>query len=199
MEPVSEANIRKVPYTFGIWAPPADKITQQCLAAYKKGTPFACLIPSDIIRFIPVEGDDRYNKRVAEMIATSGKICFLDTGLTWLIHGAPPVRQVYMNERWSLQQQPPIREVYEGEKDRVTPKPEMEMLLEHLKNTNLTPPLPLCSSRQDWIRVQREHRISHIWRGKAKHTQDGLWFIQEKDEAPMKTIVPRTLQKPLVV
>ena len=59
MEPVSEANIRKVPYTFGIWAPPADKITQQCLAAYKKGTPFACLIPSDIIRFIPVGGMPR--------------------------------------------------------------------------------------------------------------------------------------------
>jgi hypothetical protein len=51
MEHVSESNINKLTYTFGIWVAPADKITQLCLAAFKKGVPFACLVPSDIVKY----------------------------------------------------------------------------------------------------------------------------------------------------
>ena len=200
LESLSEANIRKVPYTLGIWAPHADKATQQCLAAYKKGTPFACLVPSQNIRFIPIEKDNTFNKHVASLVEKSGKICFLDTNLTWLIHGAPPVRQIYSQQRccWCIERQPPVRHVFEVESDRITPEPDLQNLMKTLKDTNLTPPLPLCPNRQEWIRLQREHRIPHIWAGRAERTQDGLWFVKGKDGA-MRTIVPRTLQKPLVV
>ena len=197
MEPLSEANIAKVKYTFGIWAPPADKVTYQCLAAFKKGTPFACLVPSDIVRFIPVEKDNTYNKNVGQLLQKSGKISFLDTGLVWLIHGAPPVRQVFINERWRKETLPPVKEIYDSE--RVTEKPDPVAITEHLKDANLTPPLPVCHTRQEWIQLQKEHRIPVIWKGRAKHTQDGLWYIQEKENDPMRIIVPRSIQKPLIL
>ena len=54
-DPVSESSIRKKPYTFGIWTPPADKISQQCHAAFLKDTGFAMLIPGDIVRYIPLD------------------------------------------------------------------------------------------------------------------------------------------------
>ena len=81
MNQVSEANIKKISYTFGIWAPYADKVTHQCLAAYKKGTPFACLLPGELVAYIAQEKDGTYNKQVAHMVEQSGKISFLDSGL----------------------------------------------------------------------------------------------------------------------
>ena len=78
---MSEATIPKVNYTFAIWTPHADKVTHQCLAAYKKGTPFACLLPGELVQYIVQEKDGTYNNMVARMVSESGKISFLDTGL----------------------------------------------------------------------------------------------------------------------
>ena len=136
MDHFSESSIRKVKYTFGIWTPVADKITQQCLAAYKKGVPFACLIPGDIIRYIPVTPDGKYDHEVRELINQSGMISLIDTGLVWLIHKATPVRQVFQGERCVLQPLPPIKETYDGERDRVTPEHDLKTLTKHLKSTN---------------------------------------------------------------
>ena len=88
--------LRKDPsYTFGIWAPPADKATLQCAAAFRKDTAFAMLIPSDIVRFIPVDVEGKYNHLVAKRLRQAGKISFLDVGLVWIIHRVPKVCQVY--------------------------------------------------------------------------------------------------------
>ena len=91
---VSETSIKKRPYTFGIWAPPADKATQQYAAAFRKDTAFAMIIPSDIVRFIPVDVEGKYDHLVAKHLKQAGKISFLDVGLVWIIHRAPKVRQV---------------------------------------------------------------------------------------------------------
>ena len=198
MDHFSESTIRKVKYTFGIWTPPADKITQQCLAAYKKGTPFACLIPGDLIRHIPITPDGKFNRDVRELINKSGMISLVDTGLVWLIHKASPVRQVFEGHRCVLQQLGPIRETLDGERDRVTPEHDLQALTKHLKSTNLTPPVDMCRTRQEWIQQQAEHRIPLIYAGKANHTQDGLWYVEDYPGGPHRIIVPRVLQVPLV-
>ena len=97
---------QKVPYTFTIWSPYADKVTHQCLAAYKKGTPFACLVPGELVSYIAQEKDGTYNEQVARMVEDSGKISFLDSGLVWLIHGAKPVRRVLTAERLTIEPAP---------------------------------------------------------------------------------------------
>ena len=61
---LSESNIKKLGYTLGIWAPPADKISRQCRAAFRKGTPFACLVPNDLVHLIAVD----QSKQVDEAI-----------------------------------------------------------------------------------------------------------------------------------
>ena len=53
------------------------------------------LIPSDIVRFIPVDVEGKYDHLVAKRLKQAGKISFLDVGLVWIIHRAPKVRQVY--------------------------------------------------------------------------------------------------------
>ena len=55
MDNFSSANVKKIKYTMGMWAPNADKITAQCMEAYRKGTPFACLVPSDLVHHIPYD------------------------------------------------------------------------------------------------------------------------------------------------
>ena len=196
---LSEATIKKVPYTFGIWAPYADKVTHQCLAAYKKGIPFACLLPGELVCYIAKEKDGTYNEQVARMVRDSGKISFLDTGLVWLIHGVKPVRKVLTAERFTLEPAPEHMHTFVGEVQRVLPDPQQNLdeLMRHLRSTNLTPPLDMCRTRQEWIQLQAEHRIPIIWQGRAERTQDGLWFVYGKDRLP-RTIVPRALQVPLI-
>ena len=82
---------------------------------------------------------------------------------------------------------------------RVTPDPQQDLdaLMRHLRSTNLTPPVDMCRTRQQWIELQNEHRIPLIWRDKGEHTQDGLWFVYGPDRLP-RTILPRALQIPLI-
>ena len=200
MQHVSEANIKKIPYTFGIWAPYADKVTHQCLAAYKKGVPFACLLPAELVSYIAQEKDGTYNEKVAQMVRDSGKISFLDTGLVWLIHGVKPVRRVLTaRHTFRLEPAPEHRCTFVGEVQRILPDPQQNLdeLMGHLRDTNLTPPVDMCRTRQEWIQLQAQHRIPMIWQGKAERTQDGLWFVYGEDRLP-RTIVPRALQIPLI-
>ena len=165
MNHMSEANIKKIPYTFAIWAPYADKVTHQCLAAYKKGIPFACLIPGELVSYIAQEKDGTYNEQVAHMVKDSGKISFLDSGLVWLIHGVKPVRQVLTAERLTIEPTPEHRHTFVGVVQRVLPDPQQNLdeLMRHLRSTNLTPPVDMCRTRQEWIQLQAQHRIPMIW------------------------------------
>ncbi len=215
MQHMSESNIRKLSYTFGIWAPDADKVTRQCLEAFKKGEPFACLIPSDLVGYIAQEHDGTYNREIIELVKKSGKISFLDTQLAWIIHKAPLVSKVYHVRRAEpdLVKKGPIRAVYNNERappmslsesfmdepsKRVTAEPNLEQVKAFLKDTNLTPPLQECPNRQGWIRLQRQHRIPQIWKNKSVRTADGLHCYQKSEDSPLRTIVPRSIQVPLI-
>ena len=198
LDSLSESKIKKLDYSFGIWAPPADKVVRQCRAAFKKGRPFACLVPGDIVRYIPLETDNTVNEAVAAQVQKAGKISFLDSDLVCLIHGATPVKYVYTADRALPVSLPPINEAYPSVRDRVTPDHDMADLMQHLKEANLTPPIEICRTRRDWIQQQAEHRVPLLWAGKAEKTQDGLWFVQDGDDGPQRTIVPRALQVPLV-
>ena len=96
-DPVSESSIRKKPCTFGIWTPPADKISPQCHTAFLlKDTGFAMLIPGDIVRYIPLDSRGHYNKTIQQRLSKAGKISFLDSGLVWIIHKTPLVAKSMM-------------------------------------------------------------------------------------------------------
>ena len=212
---MSESNIGKLPYTFGIWAPDADKITRQCLAAFKRDLPFACLIPNELVRLIAQEPDGTYNRKVADMVRKAGKISFLDTSLCWIIHKAPLVNRVYHVERVEpeMNVDGPIRAIYENDRapamseterfmsdpsKKVTGELNLEQVKAHLRTVNLTPPLVGCPDRREWVRLQRQHRIPEIWRYTATKTADGLYCYQDGDDGPLRTIVPKALQVPLI-
>ena len=71
----------------GIWAPPADKVTQQCRAAFKKGTPFACLVPNELVHLIAVDEHKQIDQTVHTMVNEAMKLTLLSPGLTWVIRG----------------------------------------------------------------------------------------------------------------
>ena len=179
-------------------------MTRQCAEAFKKGTPFACLIPSDLVAYIAQEPDGTYNKTIAESVKQSGKISFLNTQLAWIIHKAPRVSKVYHIRRCKpdpvLEMVPegPIRAVFNNERSpselqseefmenpskRVTAEPDLDQVKAFLKDTNLTPPLTQCPNRQQWIRLQQQHRIPQIWKGKSTNTADGLCCYQSSDDS----------------
>lgn len=182
---LSVSKIGKLKYTLGIWAPPADKITRQVRAAFRKNKPFACLIPSELIHRLCVDVDSTVSKDIQTAVEHAKKITFLASNLTWVIHGIPlkgvQYKQVYMT-------------------DRVTPEVELDKLMRHLRNSDLCPPLPTCRSRADWVKEQRRHKCAEIWLSDPRswEAQDGLVAYREDDDAPLRTIVPEALQIPLI-
>ena len=133
---------------------------------------------------ICVKPDGTADKSVAQAVDATEKIVFLSTGLSWLIHG------IAIKHRYKT--------VYAAE--RVTPEVELATLTRHLRNRDLTPPLPTCRSRKEWIEEQMRYRIPDIWEHhpKAHGVQDGLWVHQQSEDDPLCTIVPDTLQRPLI-
>ena len=135
---VSVSSIGKRPYTFGVWAPPADKATHQCAAAFRKDTAFAMLMPSDIVRYIPLDEQNEYDHVVKRRLDKAGKISFLDTGLVWIIHKAPLVRQVYDVERQrnTVETEGPINLLDTGE-DGTLEVPDLDKLTKHMASVNM--------------------------------------------------------------
>ena len=181
MDNFSSANINRIKYTMGIWAPNADKITAQCMDAFKKDTPFACLVPSDLVHRIPYDEQGKLDKDVESKVNNAFLITLLSPGLTWVVHGID----------FSKAKQP-IRTVHQN--TRVTPEFELQELMRVLKSSNTTPPLPIAKTREDWIEFQKDNLTKLIWQGTdgVKQDPDGLWTFEGK------TIVPDPLQIPLV-
>ena len=181
---LSVSKVTKLKYTFGIWAPPADKICRQVSAALKRNVPFACLVPSDLVDRICVNAAGQVSPAIQTAVTEARKISFLASGLTWIIHGITieePFKQVYVN-------------------NRVTPEIELDVLMKHLSNSDRTPPLPACRTRAEWVREQRRHRCADLWRHEPRvfEVQDGLLVMEPKEGDPYLTIVPKALQKPLI-
>jgi hypothetical protein len=186
MDPLSTSKIQKLKYTFGIWAPPADKVVRQCRAALDIGTPFACLIPNDLVHYIAKDQRKHVVVDLQRKVDRATKITLLSPGLTWLISGinfAPTNR---------------FKTVYAG--PRVTPEYELEELVRILKDSNMTPPVAQFSTRDKWIEAQVNHQ-THLLYDTLEgihHTPDGLLVYEERPGAPLRTIVPDALQIPLV-
>ena len=73
-------------YVLALWSPPADKVKDIVNAAFKKGIPFACLVPNCLVHLLPSnpENKTKLNK--------SSKLVLLATELTWIIHGVPSIK-----------------------------------------------------------------------------------------------------------
>ena len=188
MDLLSGSNIQKIKYTFGIWAPPADKITRQCRAAFQKGTSFACLVPNDLVHLISVDQKKKIDPSIEALVNKSMKLTLLSPGLTWVIHGidfsaqAKRIQTVYANTN-------------------VTPEYELAELVKKLKDSNLTPALPRFKTRQDWIKCQKDSKCLLMWGGTPgvhESVTDGLLVYEPKPGDPFKTIVPPEIQKDLV-
>ena len=181
MDNFSAAKVKKIKYTMGIWAPNADKITAQCMEAYRKGTPFACLVPSDLVHRIPYDESGDLDKDVEKKINNSFLITLLSPGLTWVIHGIDfsKIKQ-------------PIRRVHQSS-SRVTPEFELQELVKTLMASNMTPPLPNARTREEWVKLQKDNLTKLLWEDidGVRQDPDGLWTFEGK------TIVPAPLQVPL--
>ena len=187
MDLFSTSNVRRLKYTLGIWAPNSDKVTQQCYEAFKKDVPFACLVPNDLVEHIARDTQGKLDKDVARRVKESFKITLLSPGLTWIVHGIDFSKV-----------QPTVRTVHQVQ--RVTPDFDLQQLCKTLQESDMTPPLAQARTRADWIKEQKKHRIKPLWSGVEGvfEAQDGLLVFREKAGAPLKTIVPPTLQIPLV-
>ena len=187
MDLFSTSNIRRLKYTLGIWAPDSDKVTQQCYGAFKKGIPFACLVPNDLVGHIARDSQGKPDAEVARQVEAAFKITLLSPGLTWIIHGVDFSKS-----------QPPVKTVHQLE--RVTPDFDLVQLCRTLRESSMTPAIPRARTRADWIKEQKKFNIAPLWSGTEGvfQAQDGLLVFQEEEGAPLKTIVPPSLQIPLV-
>jgi len=192
MDNFSSANVKRIKYTMGIWAPNADKVTAQCMEAFRKDTSFACLVPSDLVHKIPYDETGTLDKDVERKVSNAFLIALLDPGLTWVIHGLDFTRakQHIRTVHRSVRQNMGVT----ANGQRVTPEFELQELCRVLASTDMTPPLPVAKTREDWIQLQKDNLTKLMWKGVdgTKQDPDGLWTFEGK------TIVPSPLQIPLV-
>ena len=208
MDPVSASRIQKMKYTFGIWAPPADKITQQCRAAFERNIPFACLVPSDLVHHIATDHKGIYSTKIGEQVERSLKIALLAPGLVWVIHGLTfdkswTIRTVYANmgNQVVSETEDANTEPTEVSSERITEEFELQNLVKILKDSNLTPPLPEFSTRARWVEEQEKHRTKLLYENTkgVYEAPDGL-LVYEEDPGPksptrlpLRTIVPDSM------
>ena len=187
MDLFSSSNIRRLKYTLGIWAPDSDKVTQQCFTAFKKDVPFACLVPNDLVERIAQDNQGKLDADVAKKVEAAFKITLSSPGLTWIIHGVDFTKS-----------QPPVKTVHQLE--RVTPDFDLVQLCRTLRESSMTPSIPRARTRADWIKEQKKFNIAPLWSGTEGvfQAQDGLLVFQQEEGGPLKTIVPPSLQIPLV-
>ena len=180
---LSESKIGKIKYTFGLWAPPADKVCRQLRKAFLKGTPFACLVPSDLVHQVSEDNRGEISPDIQQLVRKADKIAFLTPSLTWIIHGVElEIRtQVYVA-------------------DRITPEVDFDHLMRHLRNSDLVPPLPTCRTRGEWAREQDRHLVGELYAHDPRifQVQDGLWVYHRSVDEPLRTVVPDSLQRPLI-
>ena len=92
LDAASVSRVDRNEYSFALLMPVADKVTQICESLLKKGKPFACLIPSDLVHYIARRRDKTNDPQLELLVEKCQKLVLLAPGLTWLIHGLTPIR-----------------------------------------------------------------------------------------------------------
>ena len=97
---------------------------------------FACLVPNDLVEYIPRDNQGTINGEISKKVEVEFKITLLSPGMTWIIHGVdftgcqPPIKTVNQNER-------------------VTPEFDLLQLCKTLQESNMTPSVPKTRTRTD--------------------------------------------------
>ena len=77
------------PFDVAVVVPEAERAPEYCKKLFLKKKPFACLIPSDLVFWIPRDSKDRevLYQDVVDALEKASKITYLDAGLTWIVSG----------------------------------------------------------------------------------------------------------------
>ncbi|MCP4456460.1 MAG: hypothetical protein GY816_00290, partial [Cytophagales bacterium] len=176
LTPVTERptvdRIKKIDYGLGIWAPPADNITELLDEALTKDKPFACLVPSCLIHRTPSNKVNRSRLRQAS------KLVLLDPEMTWVVYGIPTM------------------------KHNVYPANMKQNTFGHLTDLRGIIRRGLEFKAEDWVPGQQSLVKEHpdIYTDKAIHPRKSDGFVLYRptpDET--RAVVPKNKIKPLVI
>ena len=74
-------------YHLALMTPPAEKAPILCAELILAGNPFCCLVPSDLIHYIPCAIDGKHNQTIEDALKACKKIVYLKTSLAWVVSG----------------------------------------------------------------------------------------------------------------
>ena len=74
-------------YDFAIISPSGGRAPSVCEKLFRSGKKFACLVPSDLVSWIPYSNLQGKDETIYQMLQESYKMIFMDSGLTWIVHG----------------------------------------------------------------------------------------------------------------
>ena len=90
-----------VSWDFAVVAPSGERAPLVCANLFESGRPFACLVPSDLVSWIPVKGaSSQRDERLQLLLDGAQKIVSLDSSLTWIVGGVsePFQHHVFVSE-----------------------------------------------------------------------------------------------------
>ena len=70
-----------------LMAPAAELAPVVCAQLFSVGKPFACLVPNELVSWIPVSVNQGGDQDVKAKLDATRKITFLAAGFTWVVHG----------------------------------------------------------------------------------------------------------------
>ena len=75
-----------VSWDFAVVAPSGERAPLVCANLFESGRPFACLVPSDLVSWIPVKrASSQRDERLQLLLDGAQKIVSLDSSLTWIV------------------------------------------------------------------------------------------------------------------
>ena len=74
-------------YDFAVISPSGGRAPRVCEQLFRPGKKFACLVPSDVVSWIPYSNYQGRDQKIYDLLQNSYKMVFLDSGLTWVVHG----------------------------------------------------------------------------------------------------------------
>ena len=175
----SPHSVNKLPYTFAIIAPTADKITDICKLALHKGTPFACLIPGCLVDQVARKRDGTTDTTTLDLLKQAKHLTMFSAELTWLVWGVEGIEHtVLAGNTTDLEQ-------------------ELKLIQVSIGDTGIIPLPPPIKNKQQWIKLQAT--ASAKYDATQLYTRaDGMTYYSP-DTHTQLNIVPEPLREQLAL
>ena len=173
-------------WDFAILMPSGGVAPTLCAQLFGTLKSFACLVPSDLVNWIAVTATASRDEQLSQLVSQARKIVYLDTSLTWVVHGCSDGAQNLVLSTFI-------------ESKGATTEPEVESTAAvHVDTDGITTHTSVGDVHTDWVREQalEKDELLQGLDGEVVTLESGLMLLVTGDSA--RVLVPNGRREALI-